>query len=202
MASYSTKKSSWKEILNLENTQFHFIEYISVISSLVGILLILAFSKIIYKDSKIVLPINFPHLTVILKWLFILIGFSLFINFCVDKLGVDMNENAFVNNVLLYSSSIPLLFYGIGISQPIFEEFLFRGLLFKGLENKIGGINTVLVTSLLFVLPHIQYDFSILSLILLPNALILGFCRLKTKGLTVPIILHCINNTVTLLIAI
>ena len=91
--------------------------------------------------------------------------------------------------------------YGIGIVQPIFEEFLFRGLLFKGLQEKLGGTLTVFATSILFVLPHIQYDFVILSLVLFPNALILGFARLKTGNLTIPIILHCANNLATLLVA-
>ena len=34
------------------------------------------------------------------------------------------------------------------------------------------------------------------------NALILGICRLKTKSLTIPIMLHCTNNMFTLMIAI
>ena len=100
------------------------------------------------------------------------------------------------------SSNLILLFYGIGIAQPIFEEFLFRGILFKGLLKTLGGLKTVLITSFLFVLPHIQYDTSILLFILLPNALILGFSRLKTKSLTVPIILHCANNILTLVVGI
>ena len=63
--------------------------------------------------------------------------------------------------------------------------------------RKLGGTLTIIVTSILFVIPHIQYDISILLLVLFPNALILGLCRLKTKSLTIPIILHCANNIFT-----
>ena len=111
-----------------------------------------------------------------------------------------MNEVEFTNQVLNNSGSMILLLYGFGVVQPIFEEFLFRGLLFKGLKEKFGGRLTVLITSILFVIAHIQYDFVILILVLFPNALILGFARLKTGNLTIPIILHCINNIVVLLI--
>ena len=129
----------------------------------------------------------------------ILFGFSLFITVLANWLGV-MNEVEFTNQVLNSSGSIIFLFFGFGIVQPIFEELLFRGLLFKGLKSKLGGNLTVLITSILFVIAHIQYDFTILILVLFPNALILGFARLKTGNLTIPIILHCINNITVLLI--
>ena len=192
----------------LEKKVYDFIAPISIFSSLLGILLIIYLSKFICKSEsfstsiiKEIFPINKDEsIGKTIKWLLILFGFAAFISIASSWLGMDKTVN-FTNEVLSGSGSMILLLYGIGVAQPIFEEFLFRGLLFKGLQEKLGGTLTVFATSILFVLPHIQYDFVILSLVLFPNALILGFARLKTGNLTIPIILHCANNLATLLLA-
>jgi len=193
----------------IDNASYSHIASISAISGLFGILLTIYFSKFIInpksKSSKIkiheILPLKKPTLKGIVVWLTILISYSIFISIISNWFGA-IDDVDFTMKVLNKSKNNILLFYGIGVAQPIFEEFLFRGVLFKGLLNKLGGALTVLTTSFLFVLPHIQYDFNVLALILFPNALILGFSRLKTKSLTVPIILHCTNNMLTLIIGI
>jgi len=192
----------------LESQIYNFIGPISIYSSIIGLCLVIAASRFMISpyqsfsfSIKNILPINKPSLKSIIKWLLILIGFSLFIAIISSWLNFP-NEADFTNQVLSTSGSFLLLFYGIGIAQPIFEEFLFRGLLFKGLEQTLGGALTVFSTSVLFVLPHIQYDFFILSVVLFPNALILGYARLKTKSLTIPILLHCTNNILTLTVGI
>ncbi len=191
----------------LEEQIYNFIGPISIYSSLFGILLIIYFSKFIYTGKKFsesiikkIIPINKDEsIGAIITWLMILFGFSLFITLLANWLDV-IHEVDFTNQVVRNSRNMIFLFYGFGVVQPIFEEFLFRGLLFKGLEKRLGGNLTVLATSVLFVIGHAQYDFPILMLVLFPNALILGFARLKTKNLTTPIILHCINNITVLLI--
>ncbi len=191
----------------IENESYNHISTISSISGLFGILLTIYLCKYIVLPTvksvqyDEILPLKKPDFKEVFSWLFILISFSLLSSIIYKWLG-NINDVEFTNQVLKNSSNLILLFYGIGIAQPIFEEFLFRGVLFKGLLNKLGGLKTVLITSFLFVLPHIQYDFSILIFILFPNALILGFSRLKTKSLTVPIILHCTNNIITLVVGI
>jgi len=191
----------------LEEQVYNFMGPISIYSSLFGILLVIYLSKFIATSNNLskeiitkIIPINKDEsIGKTIEWSFILFGFSLFITLLSNLLGLT-NEVEFTNQVLKSSGSMIFLFYGFGIVQPIFEEFLFRGLLFKGLESKFGGNLTVLITSILFVIPHIQYDFSILILVLFPNALILGIARLKTGNLTIPIILHCLNNITVLLI--
>ena len=192
----------------IESQAYNYINPISIFSSLFGILLIIFLAKYILispNNSKIklnqIIPIDFPPIKLIFFWLFILFGFSLLVSITSNWLGV-FNETTFTNQILSNTNNILLLFYGIGIVQPIFEELLFRGLLFKGLYERLGGTLTIIVTSVLFVIPHIQYDLSILLLVLFPNALILGLCRLKTKSLTIPIILHCANNLFTLTLGI
>ena len=192
----------------IESQAYNYINPISIFSSLFGILLIIIFSKHILispNNSKIklnqIIPIDFPSIKLIFFWLFVLFGYSLLISISSSWLEL-FNETTFTKQILSNNNNILLLFYGIGIVQPIFEELVFRGLLFKGLHENLGGALTIIITSILFVIPHIQYDLSILLLVLFPNALILGLCRLKTKSLTIPIILHCANNIFTLALGI
>ena len=88
-----------------------------------------------------------------------------------------------------------LLFFAVVIIAPIFEELIFRGFIFKGLEGSpLGVIATIIITSILFTLIHSgQYDFTILA-ILFPLALILGLSRYRSGGIYLPIYLHFVNN--------
>ncbi|MAQ70174.1 MAG: CPBP family intramembrane metalloprotease, partial [Flavobacteriales bacterium] len=71
----------------------------------------------------------------------------------------------------------------------------FRGFLFKGLENSfLGGHGAVFISSFLFAAIHLQYDQTIMLFILLPMAILLGYSRLMSKSLVLPILLHSINN--------
>ena len=40
------------------------------------------------------------------------------------------------------------------VAAPIVEEMLFRGLLYRGLEAKVGALITIMITSVLFGMVH------------------------------------------------
>jgi len=84
------------------------------------------------------------------------------------------------------------------IIAPIFEELIFRGFLFNGLQHsRLGVTGSIIVTSLLFVLIHAgQYDLSVLAM-LIPLALMLGIARHRSGSIYLPIYLHFINNLVS-----
>ncbi|MEA4853058.1 MAG: CPBP family intramembrane glutamic endopeptidase [Christensenella sp.] len=104
--------------------------------------------------------------------------------------------------------SFILLFYG-SMVVPLFEEIIFRGLLWNGLQKVIGRAWVVyLVTSALFALWHLGYVDSLvlhteenLSNVLFWKAivglfygLVLGVLRLKTKNCYSTFLLHGILN--------
>ena len=94
-----------------------------------------------------------------------------------------------------------MLYLGVVFLGPIFEEVLFRGFLFKGLERtSLGGNGAVFLTSIIFTIIHVQYGLSIMLVMLLPMAILLGYARLKSNSLLLPILLHSINNLVACLI--
>jgi uncharacterized protein len=88
-----------------------------------------------------------------------------------------------------------LLFIAVVITAPIFEELIFRGFIYKGLESSpLGIVGAIIITSVLFTLIHSgQYDLSVL-LVLFPLAVIIGLSRYRSGGIYLPIYLHFVNN--------
>lgn len=109
-------------------------------------------------------------------------------------------ESDFVTRVYESADSLLFLIIAVGIIAPVFEECFFRGFLFKGLEcSRVGGWGAVIITTLLFVSIHLQYNFAVLVL-LLPLGFMLGISRFYTQSLWPPVILHMANNIVVTLI--
>ena len=92
-----------------------------------------------------------------------------------------------------------LLFLGVGVCVPIFEELMFRGVLYFHYFNKFGWFYSVILTSLVFSIFHFNYNFYIIVCIFF-FALILGSARKESNSIYVPIILHILNNTMALFI--
>jgi membrane protease YdiL (CAAX protease family) len=87
-----------------------------------------------------------------------------------------------------------LLWLAVVVAAPIFEEILFRGYLFEGLRrSRLGAVGAVLLSSLLFALPHLQYDlFDISSVLAL--GLVFGLARWRSGSTYLPIALHILSN--------
>lgn len=100
---------------------------------------------------------------------------------------------------LFKSSKYPvLLFLGIGIAGPIFEELFFRGFLINtfNLLNKSVHFS-VLVSSVIFAIVHAQYNLAV-TIAIIPFGLILGYSRVYSKSIIPSIIIHVLNNTITI----
>ncbi|HRH69119.1 MAG TPA: type II CAAX endopeptidase family protein [Flavobacteriales bacterium] len=87
----------------------------------------------------------------------------------------------------------------IGVLVPLFEELIFRGLMFSKLEAEFNSNVAVVVTSVLFLLVHLQYSVLVL-LVMLPLALILGMVRYRTGSVWPSFIIHSLNNLAGILI--
>ncbi len=107
-------------------------------------------------------------------------------------------QTPFMNDVVSGTKSIPMLILTVGVLAPIFEELLFRGFIFKGLERGLlGGHGTVWLTSIVFAAIHLQYALPIV-LMIIPMGLLLGYSRMYSGSLVVPIVLHVLNNTIAI----
>jgi membrane protease YdiL (CAAX protease family) len=89
----------------------------------------------------------------------------------------------------------PLLFwFAMIVVAPLFEEGLFRGFLFRAFDSGFLGIGaTILVTSTLWAVMHIQYSWYGIGLIWV-DGLLLGAARAVSGSLLVPLALHVANN--------
>ncbi len=89
---------------------------------------------------------------------------------------------------LLRDMAYMLLFVGFG------EELLFRGLLQVDLMKVFGELWGLILASAMFAIMHLTWR-SVPELVFVFAAgLILGYFYWKTKSLTLPIIIHAVNN--------
>ena len=106
-------------------------------------------------------------------------------------LGIEMPEG-FIEFML--SEPLILGLISVVIIAPIAEEFIFRGFLFSQLQNtRLGPWGAITFSSLLWTVIHFQYEIKVL-LVLFVFGLFLGYVRMAYKSLSLPIILHAINN--------
>ncbi len=107
----------------------------------------------------------------------------------------------FVQKIYLSAYSYSLLIIALIIAAPLFEEILFRGILFHELSNKVGVILAAMINSLVWTLIHFQYDwFYALMVFIVGMGLSLAYHQ--SKSLLLPIIFHAIWNSITLIEAI
>jgi membrane protease YdiL (CAAX protease family) len=84
-------------------------------------------------------------------------------------------------------------FIAIVIAAPVIEEFIFRGIILDGLLKKYSPTKSILISSILFGIVHLNpWQFI--------SALILGsfsaWVYYRTKKLTLSILIHSMNNLI------
>ena len=119
---------------------------------------------------------------------------------------LDETPLSFVDPLYQSVSSVWLLIFAMVIVAPIYEELIFRGLLWSAIAEQFsspsdlllrsehrGAIVASLVTSLIFAGIHLQYGIYEISTIVV-LALIFCYARIKSGSLILPMLLHIINN--------
>ncbi len=118
---------------------------------------------------------------------------------CYDTI-TDLSGTSIVPEYMIqaYKTAhfLPLLWFAVVIAAPMSEEFFFRGFLLKGLEySKIGVVWGIVITSFLWAILHTQYNiFQVVSIFI--GGLFLGWARITTRSIYVPVIMHLIINLV------
>jgi len=87
----------------------------------------------------------------------------------------------------------------IGCILPAAEEIIFRYYLFGALRRRFSGNVAVVVTALLFSIAHFQ---KLYVAPLFVFGLMLGWVRLRSDSLRLPICLHAVNNVLSLAFAV
>ena len=101
--------------------------------------------------------------------------------------------------VAIYRSArSPALFWlALVVATPVFEELLFRGFVFAGIQaSRLGGFGAVAITAMIWTLAHVHDDpleFAIIFII----GLMLGLARLRTGSILVTMAMHMLTNLIS-----
>lgn len=103
-----------------------------------------------------------------------------------------------INALKLINAALPsaphqiVIFFLVGgVIGPIWEEIFFRGIIF-GFFRRWGALSAILISTVLFVLPH--YDGHHLPLTQIAGGIVFAVAYEKEKNLIVPITIHCLGN--------
>lgn len=124
------------------------------------------------------------------------ISFIYSIKSALDGLDKSMESTY----ALLLSASSPveglLVVFVVAVTPAICEEVFFRGYVQGSFEFKVGKLPAALFTAIVFSLYHFN-PYGLMPLMVL--GLYFGFAAYRTNSLLVPIILHFLNNFVSVI---
>ncbi|XTB06710.1 CPBP family intramembrane metalloprotease [Treponema denticola] len=191
-----------------------FVKYNGIFGSLLFLLFIIIFYLFYSKDLKIIFiykKLNFSFIVKILIYI-LSIGMIYYIIYFIFDNAFLFNFFKYFNDVLTGKKNItiydililekslkprfePFMLIGSVIFGPIFEEILYRGLMYNKLKEISNAFIGVLISSILFALLHIpKYGFGINTFFLFLVGILLAYCYEKTNNIYVPIFVHSINN--------
>jgi membrane protease YdiL (CAAX protease family) len=85
-----------------------------------------------------------------------------------------------------------LVFVSAVVLAPVAEEVLFRGLLLPHLGRSLPSFTAIYVGALLFGMLHVSHGVMLIGPLVL--GALLGWARLRSRGLLAPILLHVSFN--------
>jgi len=105
----------------------------------------------------------------------------------------------FMVNVYQTAGFLPLLAVVLVLAAPVFEEIFFRGFLFQGIRHsRLGPLGAVVLCALAWALIHFQYDvYGMITIFVF--GIMLGWARLKSGSVYLPIMMHAFINLVALI---
>ena len=191
-----------------------FVKYNGIFGILLFLLFIIIFYLFYSKDLKIIFTykkLNFSFVVKGLIYLSSIMTIYYIISFIFDnsflfnffKYFNDVltgKKNITIYDILILEKSLrpcfePFMFIATVIISPIFEEILYRGLMYNKLKEISNAFIGVLISSILFALLHIpKYGFGINTFFLFLVGILLTYCYEKTDNIYVPILVHSINN--------
>ena len=133
----------------------------------------------------------------LVRWCLGLLAFAVVSDSLTWLLGKPIVPDVMIE---AYQTSVwpGLLWVAVVVCAPWGEEIFFRGFLFKGwLHSPLGGWGTVLLTSLIWAVIHLQYDLYGVATIFV-GGLLLGYARLRTGSLYPPILMHTLMNVLAM----
>ena len=86
----------------------------------------------------------------------------------------------------------------VSVFAPLFEEWLCRGMVLRGLLQKTHPVSAILVSAAFFAVLHMNPWQAIPAFLLGP---LFGYVYYRTGSLKLTMLMHCVNNTFSLLLS-
>ena len=101
---------------------------------------------------------------------------------------------AFLEEALKSMTNGPLWasLLSVSIFAPLFEEWLCRGLVLRGLLNKMNPAGAICISAAFFAILHMNPWQAIPAFVL---GLLFGYVYYRTGSLKLTMLMHCVNNT-------
>ena len=129
------------------------------------------------------------------------VGLYLVLVAALDSLSYVLDQPVdagFTQKLYRSGGTLWALWLGLAVGAPLFEETLMRGFLFRGLvDSRLGHAGAVVLTAIVFTLPHMQYNVYGMAHILVVG-LVLGTVRDRTGSTWLTMLLHAVQNTAAL----
>ncbi len=119
----------------------------------------------------------------------------------ISLIFIDTNETM-IGNLIISKSGLGKISYGSLVLAPVFEEFLFRGVLLSLSSKVFNKMTTVRINAVLFAIWHFGIVLSYGFIIQVPLIIILAgvfgyflaYFQFNHKNLWISIILHSLAN--------
>jgi membrane protease YdiL (CAAX protease family) len=120
---------------------------------------------------------------------------TLALGFVTDSLNAIMPETPeWFENAMSQIMDAPvwITLISVSIFAPLFEEWLCRGVILRGLLQKTHPVSAILVSATFFAVLHMN-PWQALPAFLL--GILFGYVYYKTGSLKLTMLMHCVNNT-------
>lgn len=116
----------------------------------------------------------------------------------VSMLLPEMSEQMKKAMELLLEGPLWVTLLSVSVFAPFFEEWLCRGIILRGLLKKVSPAWAIVISSLIFGLIHMNLWQAIPAFLI---GCLLGYVYYKTGSLKLAMLMHCINNTLSVVIS-
>ena len=121
--------------------------------------------------------------------------------FVIEPVGKLLPEMpAFLEEALKSMTNGPLWasLLSVSVFAPLFEEWLCRGLVLRGLLNKMNPAGAICISAAFFATLHLNPWQAIPAFVL---GLLFGYVYYRTGSLKLTMLMHCVNNTLATIVS-
>lgn len=134
---------------------------------------------------------------VFIGWLGISLGLCLSV--LASMIGITEQDEAFKQvSELIGSQPLWIKIASAGIIIPIQEELMFRGLIYKNIEQRYDIKKATFISSLMFGVMHMNLSQGIFAFLM---GIVLAFIYQKTRNIYACIVFHCSTNLFSVLLS-